>query len=185
MKTKKQKILLFCIVLLALNACERKIPPRIALFSFELNGEVYNADIYNKHAVVIVNEHWKSQNDFVDYYIFYNNPESSVSTFCFALQDSTYGINPIFYIEDGYDVEFFNMAIDKIDPDKTYRAVKGYITFNQSGEFKEVRPMYNETVVSGEFDIYMVDKENDTDTIHVTNGKYAFNAVDYALNKPK
>ena len=181
---KKQIILLFCIGLLALTACERKIPPRISLFSFEVNGEVYNADIYNKHAVVIVNEIWKSQSEFVDYYIFYNNPESSVATFAFALQDSTYGINPIFYIEDGYDVEFFNMTIDQIEPNRTYRAVKGYITFNQSGEFKSVSPSYNETVVSGEFDIYMVDTEDETDTIHITNGKYAFNAVGYALNKP-
>jgi len=182
---KKKQIILFCIGLLVLTACERKITPRIELFSFEVNGKTYNVDIYKYVTPVIVNEHWYSPSEFDSYYIFWNNPESSVATFCFALQDSTYGINPIFYIEDGYDVEFFNMTIYPIDPDKHYRAVKGYITFNQSGEFKFVgRPVYNEIVVSGEFDIYMVDKENDTDTIHLTNGKYAFNTVSYSPHKP-
>jgi len=171
--------------LLVLTACERKITPRIALFSFELNGEAYNADIYNKNATVIVNEHWRSPSEFDHYFIIFNNPESSVATFVFDLKDSTYGINPIFYIEDNYDVTFCAITIHTIDPNKTYKGIKGYITFNQSGEFKLVGlPVYNEIVVSGEFDIYMVDKENETDTIHLTNGKYAFNSVGYALDKP-
>jgi len=182
---KKQITLLFCIVLFALTSCERKSPPRISLFSFELNGKVYNADVSKKNATVIINEHWKSQSEFNNYYIIFNNPESSVATFTFDLNDSTYGINPIFYIEDGYDVMFFAITINEIDPNKTYMGIKGYITFNQSGEFKSVLPSYNETVVSGEFDIYMVDMENKADTLHLTNGKYAFNSVGYALDKPK
>ena len=180
----KKQIILLCIGLLVLTACERKIPSRIELFSFELNDEVYNADVCKKNATVIVNEHWQSPSDFVDYYIIFNSPESSVATFQFALQDSTYGINPIFYIEDNYDVTAFNIRIHAKEPIKSYRGIKGYITFNQSGEFKSVPPSYNEIVVSGEFDIYMVCYENETDTIHLTNGKYAFNAVGYALDKP-
>ena len=181
----KKYILLFCIVIFFSTSCEKKITP-IELFSFELNGKVYNADIY-KNVTVIVNEHWKSQSDFDSYYIIFNNPESSVATFVFELQDSTYGINPIFYIEDGYDVASFGMTIQAIDPNKHYRAIKGYLTFNHDGDFKDIvsRTVYSKTVVSGEFDIYMVCYENETDTIHLTNGKYAFNSLGYyAPDKP-
>jgi len=181
----KKQIILFCFSLLVLTACERKITPRIELFSFELNGKTYNADIYKYTTPVIVNELWHSSSEFYGYFIIFNNPESSVATFEFELRDTTYGINPVFYIENDYDVTAFGMSIDAIDPHKNYRGIKGYITFNHDRDFYWVSaPVYNETVVSGEFDIYMVCYEDETDTIHLTNGKYAFNTVAYELDKP-
>jgi len=85
----------------------------------------------------------------------------------------------IFNVPDPSIESYFWIRIDK---GRTYDAISGYIEMINEINL-DIKPLYNTDnshKAHGTFDFIMVNRENELDTIHVTNGKFRYQCYFYS-----
>jgi hypothetical protein len=89
----------------------------------------------------------------------------------FDVPDNSYGIKSYFWI--------------RINNKGTYDAVSGYIEIINETNLDKARrdANLNNNKAHGTFDFVMVNREDELDTIHVTNGKFKYQCFVYFENR--
>jgi len=178
---KKYFILFF--LSLALLGCEKHDEwNSVNVFTFDVDGVHYDFSStdprmqYNELNVHLYRNSETSLVDSIEYYFTGYNPKSYMDWTHYGIFiDRSVQKQTVFNVPDSSIRSYFGI---RFGDGLTYKAISGYLNMkteiNLDTEHNESDLTKNDFMMHGTFDFIMVNSENESDTIHVTNGKLGY-----------